>query len=31
MFYVMLQQQWCGKHDVWHNFQDENYIQKKKL
>ena len=29
MFYVMLQQQLCGKHDVWHNFQDENYFQKK--
>ena len=29
MFYVILQQQLCGKHDVWHNFQDENYFQKK--
>ena len=29
MFYVTLQQQLCGKHDVWHNFQDENYFQKK--
>ena len=28
MFYVTLQQQLCGKHDVWHNFQDENYFQK---
>ena len=25
MFYVTLQQQLCGKHDIWHNFQDENY------
>ena len=30
MFYVTLQQQLCGKHDVWHNFQDENYFKKKK-
>ena len=30
MFYVTLQQQLCGKHDVWHNFHDENYFQKKK-
>ena len=29
MFYVTLQQQLCGKHDVWHNFQDEKYFQKK--
>ena len=29
MFYVMLQQQLCGKHDVGHNFQDENYFQEK--
>ena len=29
MFYFMLQQQLCGKRDVWHNFQDENYFQKK--
>ena len=29
MFYVMLQQQLCGKHNVWHNFQDKNYFQKK--
>ena len=29
MFYVTLQQQLCGKHDIWHNFQDENYFQKK--
>ena len=29
MFYVILQQQLCGKHDVWHNFHDENYFQKK--
>ena len=28
MFYVRLQQQFCGKHDVWHNFRDENYFQK---
>ena len=27
MFYVTLQQQLCGRHDVWHNFQDENYFQ----
>ena len=27
MFYVTLQQQLCGKHDIWHNFQDENYFQ----
>ena len=27
MFYVTLQQQMCGKHDVWHNFQDGNYFQ----
>ena len=31
MFYVTLQQQLCGKHDVWHNFQDEKYFKKKKL
>ena len=30
MFYVTLQQQLCGKHDVWHSFQDENYFKKKK-
>ena len=30
MFYVILQQQLCGKHDVWHNFQDGNYFQKEK-
>ena len=29
MFYTMLQQQLCGKHDIWHNFQDKNYFQKK--
>ena len=29
MFYTTLQQQLCGKHDIWHNFQDENYFQKK--
>ena len=29
MFYITLQQQLCGKHDVWHSFQDENYFQKK--
>ena len=29
MFYVILQQQLCGKHDVWHNFDDENYFQEK--
>ena len=29
MFCVTFQQQLCGKHDVWHNFQDENYFQKK--
>ena len=29
MFYVILQQQLCGKHDVWHNFHDENYFQEK--
>ena len=29
MFYVTLQQQLCGKHDVWHKFQDEKYFQKK--
>ena len=28
MFYVRLQQKLCGKHDVWHNFRDENYFQK---
>ena len=28
MIYVTLQQQLCGKHDVWHNFQDGNYFQK---
>ena len=27
----MLQQQLCGKHDVWHNFQDKKYFKKKKL
>ena len=31
MFYVILQQQLCGKHDVWHNFHDGNYFQEKKL
>ena len=30
MFYVTLQQQLCGKHDVWHNFQDEKYFKKEK-
>ena len=30
MFYITLQQQLCGKHDLWHNFQDGNYFQKKK-
>ena len=30
MFHVMLQQQLCGKHDIWHNFQDEKYFKKKK-
>ena len=29
MFYVALQQQLCGKDDVWHNFQDEKYFKKK--
>ena len=29
MFYVTLQQQLCGKHDVWHSFQDEKYFKKK--
>ncbi len=29
MFYVRLQQQLCGKHDVWHNFRDENYFKNK--
>ena len=28
MFYVRLQQQLCGKHDIWHNFEDGNYFQK---
>ena len=31
MFYVTVQQQLCGKHDVWHNFQDKNYFQKKTI
>ena len=31
MFYFMLQQQLCGKHDVWHKFQDKNYFQKKTI
>ena len=31
MFYDTLQQQLCAKHDVWHNFHDENYFQEKKL
>ena len=31
MFYVRLQQQLCGKHDVWHNFRDENYFKKQQL
>ena len=30
MFYITLQQQLCGKHDVWHNFQDGNYFSRKK-
>ena len=25
----MLPQQLCGKHDIWHNFQDEKYFKKK--
>ena len=29
MFYVTLQHQLCGKHDIWHNFQDEKYFKKK--
>ena len=29
MFYVTLQQQLCGKHDVWHNFHNEDYFQEK--
>ena len=29
MFYVTLQQQLCGKHDVWHNFEDGKYLKKK--
>ena len=29
MFYVILQQQLCGKLDVWHNFHYENYFQEK--
>ena len=29
MFYVTLQQKLCGRHDIWHNFKDENYFQKK--
>ena len=29
MFHVMLQQQLCGKHDVWHNIQDEKYFKEK--
>ena len=29
MFYVVLHQQLCGKHDIWHNFQDKNYFKKK--
>ena len=28
MYYVTLQQL-CGKHDVWHNFQNKKYFQKK--
>ena len=28
MFYVTLQQHLCGKHDIWHNFQDKNNFQK---
>ena len=31
MFYVTLQQQLCGKHDVWHNFEDGKYLKEKKL
>ena len=31
MFHVKLQQQLCGKHDVWHNFLDEKYFKKKNL
>ena len=30
MFYIILQQL-CGKHDVWHNFNDENYFQEKTI
>ena len=29
MFYLKLQQQLGGNHDVWHNFQDEKYFKKK--
>ena len=30
MFYVILQQQLCGKYDVWHNFHDKNYFPEEK-
>ena len=29
MFYVTLHQKLYSKHDVWHNFQDEKYFQRK--
>ena len=29
MFYVILQQQLCGQHDVWHNIDNKNYFQEK--
>ena len=31
MFYITLQQQLCGKHDVWHNVQEGNYFRKKTI
>ena len=31
MFYIILQQQLCGKHDIWHNFHDKNYFQEKNI
>ena len=29
MFYITLQQQLCGKRDIWYNFQDKKYSKKK--
>ena len=30
MFYITLQQQLCGKRDIWYNFQDKKYFKGEK-